>query len=453
MKEQKHISKSIKHFFIKAILTFIQGLNRIIKAFFNLLKILVLKPLKAVFLLFYKYVVINLYKIFYLLTKIKRQLLPDEKIEPVYVFINKYITHLILIILVISISFTNFLTNETRAEGIGEKSVLFALATGGNPEEEYVEETLDSSQSKITSYLESQTTTVSANQQVLTDEQNTSETSESAITGDNTALVKPELSSIEASKKQRDKIIEYTVKDGDTISSIAQNFNVSTETILWENNLGKNSFIRPGQTLNILPTNGVSYKIAANDTLAKIAKKYQADTNKIIEFNQLFNETDIQAGQVIIIPEGQPYYPPVSTSPKLASISKIFTPTHVDVPVGEKMAWPTTARRISQYFNWRHVGLDIDGEFGDPIWAAEDGTIIKVAYMKSGYGYHVIIDHGNGKQTLYGHFQKIYVEQGQKVSRGDVLGEMGSTGYSTGSHLHLEVRINGKKYNPLSYIK
>ncbi|MFC1598679.1 peptidoglycan DD-metalloendopeptidase family protein [Patescibacteria group bacterium] len=342
---------------------------------------------------------------------------------------------------------------ETRAETFGEKSILFALATGGNLEDEYIEETVESYQPQLTSYLETSTTAVTATQQILTTEEADEEEEELVMTGDSAALVKPEISSIQAAKKYRDKIIEYQVQGGDTIGSIADNFSISSDTVLWANNLSKHSIINPGQLLNILPTTGVSHKVASGDTISKIAKKYQSDNEKIIDFNKLADESDIQVGQIVIIPEGQPYYAPIKPNTQLASLKQIFTPSHINVPTGTKMSWPSYAHRISQYYSWRHLGLDIDGEFGDPIWAAEDGIVTKVAYLKYGYGYHVIVDHGGGKTSLYAHFQKIYVNQGQAVARGDVLGEMGSTGYSTGSHLHLEIRFGSKRYNPLNYIR
>jgi LysM repeat protein len=421
-------------------------------SFFSFVKKVLAIPFKGITLFIYKNIIINIYKLFYFISKTFNIIIPSERIRPLYIFLNKYISHIIVILLVVSISFANFFTSETRAEGFGEKSVLFALATGGNMEEQYIEETMESSQHEVTSYLETQTTAVSATQNIYTNEEVSIQEADILIADEGSALVKPEFSSIEASKAHRDKIVEYTVQGGDTIGSIAQNFNISTNTILWSNGLSKYSLIKPEQILTILPTSGISHKVGSGDNLAKIAKKYSADNEKIIEFNKLADASDIQVGQLLIIPEGQPYYAP-TPRPKLASVGQIFKPTHVNVPAGSKMAWPTTARRISQYFNWRHHGLDIDGGFGDPIWAADDGVITKVAYLKYGYGYHVIIDHGGGKTTLYAHFQNIYVKQGQRVARGDVLGEMGSTGYSTGSHLHFEVRFGSKKYNPLSYIR
>ena len=447
----KFISRPIKHYLAKLGLALFKGLNVLLKSFFSFLKF-ILKPFNLILNIFYRYFLLKVYKLFYLLNKLIKKIIPADRVKIVYLFINKYILHVIIILIVVGISFANVFTAETKAEGFGEKSILFALATGETLENKFKEETLEPNQPQVTSYLETETTSVSAPQTVLTDEKAPVEEEELAMAEDSSALVKPELASIEESKQQRNKTLEYLVLEGDTISSIAEKFNISTNTILWENNLSKFSLIKPGQKLSILPTSGISHKVAKGDTLNKLAEKYQADKQKIMDFNKFIDETDLIVGDIVIIPDGQQYYAPVTTT-KLASVSQIFNPTKVSVPSGVKMAWPTTARRISQYFNWRHVGLDIDGEFGDPIWAADDGVITKVAYLKYGYGYHVIIDHGGGKSTLYAHFQKIYVTQGQKVTRGTVLGEMGSTGYSTGSHLHLEVRINGKKYNPLNYIR
>lgn len=355
---------------------------------------------------------------------------------------------MLISVLVLIICFANIFTSETKAESYGEKSILFALATGSNLEDDYIEEGIESEGVTIKSYLENEELALSEQKLQPAIEENIP-----SISSEGAAIVKPEIPSLDAAKPKRDSIIEYTVQTGDTVSTIAEKFGISQNTILWENKLALTSYIRPGQILSILPTSGISYKIAKGDTLTKIAQKYKSDVNKILDFNRLTDEADIQIGQAIIIPEGQPYYAPVPAAPKLATINKIFQPSHIDVPSGEQMAWPTTARRISQYFNWRHIGLDIDGDFGDPIWAAENGVVTKSICQKTGYGCHVIIDHGNGKTTLYAHFQKLYVKEGQSVVRGDVLGEMGSTGYSTGSHLHFEVRFGGKRYNPLSYIK
>ena len=120
--------------------------------------------------------------------------------------------------------------------------------------------------------------------------------------------------------------------------------------------------------------------------------------------------------------------------------------------VANKMAWPTVGNRITQYYSWRHKGLDIANKTGTPLFAADTGTIEFVAWS-NGYGYNIIINHGGGKKTRYAHMSKFYVSKGDSVTKGEAIGEMGSTGWSTGPHIHFEVIINGVKYNPLNYIR
>lgn len=116
------------------------------------------------------------------------------------------------------------------------------------------------------------------------------------------------------------------------------------------------------------------------------------------------------------------------------------------------MNWPAGVRKITQYFSWRHTGLDIAGPLGTPIYAADSGTV-EIEGWGSGYGNQIVINHGGGKKTRYAHLSKFYVEKGEAVTKGQAIAAMGSTGWSTGSHLHFEVIINGTKYNPLNYIK
>ena len=119
---------------------------------------------------------------------------------------------------------------------------------------------------------------------------------------------------------------------------------------------------------------------------------------------------------------------------------------------GNKMNWPTVGHRITQYYTWKHYAVDIANKTGTPIYAADSGEI-EVAGWGTGYGNQILIDHGGGKKTRYGHMSKFYVKKGDKVTKGQAIGEMGSTGWSTGPHLHFEVIINGVKQNPLNYIK
>jgi murein DD-endopeptidase MepM/ murein hydrolase activator NlpD len=116
------------------------------------------------------------------------------------------------------------------------------------------------------------------------------------------------------------------------------------------------------------------------------------------------------------------------------------------------MAWPTQGHRITQYYSWRHHGLDIANKTGTPLYSSDAGRV-QYAGWSNGYGNNVIIDHGGGKQTRYAHLSKFYCNTGDSVAKGETIGAMGNTGWSTGPHLHFEVIINGTKYNPLNYIR
>ncbi|MFH0873899.1 MAG: M23 family metallopeptidase [Candidatus Komeilibacteria bacterium] len=277
-----------------------------------------------------------------------------------------------------------------------------------------------------------------------------------SITQGDTALEAPSINDIESLPTARTSILVYTVQSGDTISEIAQKYNISTNTILWTNNLSIRSALKPGQKLSILPTSGLSYTVKSGDSLAAIAKKYQAEVDKIIAFNKLASEKDIRAGEILVIPSGimpatvvaKPYQPPST-----ASVFKNIIGAPVNQDSDTTLLWPIGSHRITQYFSWRHTGVDIGTSVGQPIYAAENGRVIASGWNRSGYGYYIIIDHGNGMQTLYAHNSALLVKEGQSVSRGQQISEAGSTGRSTGPHLHFEVRIGGRRTNPLNYIQ
>ncbi|MFA6304228.1 MAG: M23 family metallopeptidase [Patescibacteria group bacterium] len=269
-----------------------------------------------------------------------------------------------------------------------------------------------------------------------------------STTQDQSALISPDITDPNVVVKRRDKIIDYVVQPGDTLSGVAGKFNISTNTVLWENNLTAYSTIRPGQTLKILPVSGITYKVKKGDQLAAIAKKYKVSASEILDFNKLTTADEMQISQVLIIPgavkeavAAKPTYAASNTTLAAAKIS------------GAKMQWPTNSFRMTQYFSLRHTGIDIGNKMGQPIYAAEAGVIETAGWNRGGYGNYIIINHGNGLKTLYGHLSKINVHVGQRVGRGEVIGLNGSTGRSTGPHLHFEVRINNRRVNPLGYIR
>lgn len=270
----------------------------------------------------------------------------------------------------------------------------------------------------------------------------------SFVSQEDTVLVAPLPPGLE-SVVTRTETIEYIVESGDSVSTIAQKFNISTNTILWVNNLSSYSLIKPGQKLKILPTTGINHKVASGENLSAIAKKYQAEVDDIIEFNKLVSLSDIQIGQNLIIPAG---IKPVTYVPKpQPTITSIFTPPSASVS-GSQLQWPIDSHYITQYYGWRHSGLDIAGDSGIAIYAAENGKVERAGWT-SGYGYNIIINHGNGLKTLYAHCSKMYVSVGQSVARGETIAGVGSTGWSTGPHLHFEVRVSSSRVNPLSYIR
>lgn len=252
------------------------------------------------------------------------------------------------------------------------------------------------------------------------------------------------------SEKPRDQVIDYTVREGDTISSIAEQFGVSEETIKWANNLTlKNPILKIGGIIKVPPVTGVVHTVKKGETVYSISKKYQVDAQNIVNFP--FNDfADLETfalgtGQTLIVPDGvvegeKPVIRRISLSPEIIAQGN------------GQFLWPTSGH-ITQNFVWYHKGLDIANKSAPQVVAADSGTVVYAGCLKWDYGCHVIIDHGNGFQTLYAHLSAYYVSVGDGVGRGSAIGQMGSTGRSTGTHLHFEIRKNGVILSPLSFLE
>lgn len=259
------------------------------------------------------------------------------------------------------------------------------------------------------------------------------------------------------SQKPRSETINYTIQGGDTLSTIAEKFGVSTDTILWENDMTDKDTIKPGETLKVLPVSGVSVTVKSGDTVQSVAKKYQSDAQAIVDFpfNDVPDDFTLKSGQVLVVPDGQPPETAVKPKPKpqpqyiaQGPSSPIFGALG-----GGNFVWPTTTVGISQYFAWYHPGVDMPNPSSPPVAASDGGRVLIAGWDSTGYGNKVVVDHGNGYTTLYAHLSNIYVTAGQTVSRGAVIGQMGSTGRSTGTHLHFEIHYKGVAINPLSILK
>lgn len=256
--------------------------------------------------------------------------------------------------------------------------------------------------------------------------------------------------------QKRSEITYHTVLPGEIIGEIAQKYGLNVLTVLWANGLTSRSYIRPGDKIAILPLDGVMHKVKSGDNVSKIARLYKAETEDIIKFNRLREGgEDIVVGETLIIPAGEKPAPVYTYSSYGASFSSVAAPPpSIAAPAGSLYIWPTSVRRITQYYGWRHTGIDIAGPAGTPIYASRAGRVIQSQCgWNGGYGCYVIVDHGGGVHTLYGHNSQLYVSVGESVVQGQTLAGMGSTGRSTGSHIHFEVRVGGARKNPLQYVR
>ena len=275
--------------------------------------------------------------------------------------------------------------------------------------------------------------------------------------------------------RARVDVLVYTVEQGDSLFGIAETFGLKPETILWGNfdTLADNPHtLQPGQELNILPINGTYHEWRDGESLIKVAEYYGVDPLEIIQWPG--NKIDIYdfdidnpifaAGQQLIVPGGArelvDYGPPAITRNNPA-IAATYGPGHCgtiytgSVGVGVFL-WPTTERWISGYdYNpgANHPAIDIAGSIGNPVWASDNGVIVYSGWSNYGYGNLVVIDHGNGWQTLYAHLNSISVGCGQSVNQGQGIGGLGSTGNSSGAHLHFEMIYMGSKVNPWNFLQ
>ncbi len=264
-----------------------------------------------------------------------------------------------------------------------------------------------------------------------------------------TDIASVEFQTLESEKPRRD-IIENLVISGDTLSSIAKKYGVDADSIAYLNDFGLGKILRPGDIIKIPPVSGIIVKVKSGETITSLAKKYGLPSAQPIvdwPYNSFVNDEtfSLAVGQTIVIPGGKP----PSVAPVV--LRSVSSPNLFAGGTG-RFIWPTSGI-ITQYFAWYHQGDDIAAGTGTPIAAADAGRVVTVLYDNHDYGYHIIIDHGNGYRTLYGHLSRIDVSEGQNVGRGERVGLMGSTGRSTGSHLHFEIYQNGNRINPLGLLK
>jgi LysM repeat protein len=233
-----------------------------------------------------------------------------------------------------------------------------------------------------------------------------------------------------------DLISVYTIHEGDTIGIVAKMFNVSPNTVLWANDLKKGSALKPGETLVILPITGVQHIVKKGDTVKSIAKKYGGDVEEIAVYNDLDLSKDLIVGSTVIVPNGEEST--IISGPKAGqkAPAKYKGPSYS----GYYMR-PISGGMRTQGIHGNNA-VDLASKIGTPIYAAAQGRVIiaKTGGWNGGYGNYVVIAHPNGTQTLYGHMNKVMTSVGARVDKGDQIGQLGSTGHSTGPHVHFELR-------------
>lgn len=233
----------------------------------------------------------------------------------------------------------------------------------------------------------------------------------------------------------------YIVRSGDTLAGIAEMFDVSTNTVLWANDLARGSTLKVGQSLVILPMSGVIHTVVSGDTLATIAKKYGGDITEIASFNDFKISDKLAVGTKVMIPDGEMSF---STRPSTVSSSGT-TAKLVPSSGGPEYAGyyqkPFSVGVRTQGLHG-YNGVDYGMPVGSPLYAAAAGIVIisKSDGYNGGYGKYVAIQHPNGTQTVYGHMSNPLVSVGQAVTKGQLIGYSGNTGKSTGPHLHFEIR-------------
>lgn len=443
------------------------------------------------------FVILPLYSAF-LLAKIRfERTIASARGLVFFLFTHRYVSHVLLAIIAVTTLASQLTTKPASAQDAGEHSLLYTLVTRG--QEDLIEEQMNPGYVLADVHYLSPDTIQSV-PGIDYDYEPSPFAADLGIIGNIAVTPRAEfpdrpseIDSIEPDTQTPDTTAPaapvgrrgtetYVVRSGDTLATIARRYQVDVATIQWANNITRVNSLKPGDNLRIPPASGVLHMIKKGETVQQIAKSYKVDATVITTANNLSAKSSLSIGQELFIPNASPLAiaratpspaqttvavrPDVPISrikDKALDVYQELSNTKNDarnVPVSAdtsgsktKLLWPTHLRVINQYYGYSHTGIDIDGDYTDPIYASDDGVVEQAGWNNSGYGLMIFIDHGNGIKTRYAHSSKLYVKAGEQVKRGQVLGMVGTTGRSTGTHLHFEVYVNGKRANPLSYIR
>lgn len=361
-------------------------------------------------------------------------------------------SHMSLVIVVIIVLLTGIpaprIADETVKKAMVDPFGINALSQSTQPAEDKItaSETVAMAASFVSPELANDAYEIIGNQD---------KTVQLAFAGD--AIANPKIATTVSSSKLKNMYTKYIVLSGDTLSGIATKFGVTSDSIKWSNGITDENSIKPGQEISIPSITGIIYTVKAGDSLEGIAARYKTSSSLIVAQNDLYGE-DLTAGRQIIIPNGvieAPAPAPAPAPAKVATSRKSYGSGRYGSSsfIGRtgSFRFPTIAGRNGYYNGYHWWAIDIPNSIGTPIYAADSGQIAEARYgYNGGYGNTILINHGDGFSTRYAHMSTLLILGGY-VQKGQVIGYMGSTGRSTGSHLHFEIMIGGAKQNPMKY--
>jgi len=250
-----------------------------------------------------------------------------------------------------------------------------------------------------------------------------------------------------------DSPVNHIVVKGENVNTIGRKYGISVESIKFANNLS-GDYLKVGRKLKIPRVDGAVHTVKRGDTIASLAKRYNVPEQTIVDFNYIDAPYLLSEGQLLTIPEASLHDTKRNFVGREVYDSSAYgiIPIAKDGPGGTgKFAWPLSGI-LTQKFHRYHPAIDIANS-GSNIIAADEGTVVRAGWWKGGYGNAVQINHRNGYVTTYAHMSSIAVSTGQDVKKGEAIGVVGSTGRSTGPHVHFTIQLDGKYLNPLSFLK
>lgn len=454
LEESKEVSIKLlfKQFIVRMLLVVLRGLIFVKRHGGPFLKT-VSFPFVMVWRFLVSLIGLPVYRLSLVMRRHVSRFLQPAKHRVVYLVSNRYAVHATVVAIALLTGAMNFGGQDVRAETFGQESMLYQLVSQNDFQTVEVVSASSTPVVQATSYMND--TVVDVNAHI--DTNYIDEAYVTTKTGVD-VFMSPTIYETDMTESfsapERSEVVMYAVEEGDVLGTIAEKHGLSLSTILWANDLTIRSVINPGLELMIPPVDGVVYTVKNGDTLSSISRNYGVDVDRILSYNNLSATSVLSIGAELVLPEGEPpsSYAPVT---RTAPVTSLFTGTAS--PRGSSYGngtwvWPATWRVITQYYGWRHTGLDVDGDYTTDSIATRDGVVIFSGW-RNGYGLTVELDHGDGYMTRYAHHSRNYVSVGEYVTAGQPIAQCGTTGRSTGTHLHFEIIKNGQFLNPLDYVR